>query len=350
MRGVIFNGDRRLEIAEFDDPVPGPDEAVVEIKASGMCGSDLRFYRAPAGAALAAFGLKGDDSGIIAGHEPCGVVVAVGPNVDERSIRAGDRVMVYHYDGCGLCDPCRTGWTQSCENGAKIFGATAHGGHADFIKVPVRTLVPLPNELSFAAGAAISCGTGTAFGALVRLNLTARNTIAIFGQGPVGQSAVQLAAAMGAEVIAVDIAPERVARAHEFGAAHAIDSGATDAVEAIRELTGGKGVTRALDCSGAAAARSAAVQSSALWGRVAFVGEGGEVTLNVSPEVIRKQLTILGSYTFSVVGQSDCARFIAQHGVDVDKIFTDHWSLDDADAAYREFDKQTGGKAVIEFS
>ncbi|RDI55968.1 zinc-dependent alcohol dehydrogenase family protein [Nocardia mexicana] len=349
MRGIVFNGDRELEIASFDDPEPGPADAVVEIKASGMCGSDLRFYRAPAGEALAAFGLQGDGAGIIAGHEPCGVVVEVGADVDDRVVRVGDRVMVHHYDGCGFCDRCRTGWTQMCERGAKIFGATAHGGHADYIKVPARTLVPLPDELSFAAGAAIACGTGTAFGGLVRLDLNARDTVAIFGQGPVGQAAVQLAAAMGAEVIAVDVASERVARATEFGAAHAIDSGATDVVEAIRELTGGKGVTRALDCSGAAAARVAAVRATSPWGRVGFVGEGGEVTLNVSPDIIRKQLTIVGSYTFSVVGQGECARFIATHGVDADKVFTDHWSLDDAEDAYREFDKQTGGKAVIEF-
>ncbi|GHE93930.1 oxidoreductase [Amycolatopsis deserti] len=346
MRGVVFNGERELEIASFDDPVPGPGEVVLEMKASGMCGSDLKFYRAPAGEALAAFGLSGDGARIIAGHEPCGVVAAAGPDVTR--FREGDRVMVFHYDGCGFCDLCRTGWTQMCERGAAIFGATAHGGHADYLKVPARTLVPLPDELSFTAGAAISCGTGTAFGALVRLDLTARDTIAIFGQGPVGQSAVQLAAAMGAEVIAVDIAAERVAKATEFGAAHAIDSSASDPVEAIRELTGGKGVTRALDCSGAPAARAAAVRAAARWGRVAFVGEGGEVTLNVSPEVIRKQLTILGSYTFSIAGQADCARFVARHGVEVDKLFTDRWQLADAERAYREFDKQTGGKAVFE--
>ncbi|TSD94101.1 zinc-binding dehydrogenase [Skermania sp. ID1734] len=349
MRGVVFSGNSKLDIAEFDDPVPGPDDAVVEIKASGMCGSDLRFYRASAADALAVYGLQGDSAGIIAGHEPCGVVAALGSNVANGPYRIGDRVMVYHYDGCGFCDPCRTGWMQSCEKGARIFGATAHGGHADYLKVPARTLVPLPDELSFAAGAAISCGTGTAFGALVRLELNARDTIAVFGLGPVGQSAVQLAAAMGAEVIAVDIEPERVARATEFGAASVIDSTATDPIEAVRELTGGKGVSRALDCSGAPSARSATVRSSALWGRVGFVGEGRDVTLNVSPEVIRKQLTILGSYTFSIVGQTDCARFIARHGVEVDKIFTDHWKLDDAEAAYREFDKQIGGKAVIEF-
>ncbi|HEX2316471.1 MAG TPA: zinc-binding dehydrogenase [Thermomonospora sp.] len=351
MRGVVFNGDRDLEIVTFEDPEPGPGEAVVAIRASGMCGSDLRFYRAPAGEALAAFGLGGGDGAtrIIGGHEPCGVVAALGEGVDGRAIGVGDRVMVHHYDGCGFCDRCRTGWTQMCERGAVIFGATAHGGHADYLKVPARTLVPLPDGLGFAAGAAISCGTGTAFGALVRMNVTARDTIAVFGQGPVGLSAVQLAAAMGAEVIAVDIAGDRVARAREFGAAHAIDSSLTDAAEAIRDLTGGRGATKALDCSGAPAARAAAVHGTRAWGTVGFVGEGGEVTLEVSPDLIRKQLTLVGSYTFSLTGQAECARFVADHGVDVDRLFTHRWTLDDADEAYREFDKQTAGKAVIEF-
>ncbi|KZB83133.1 zinc-dependent alcohol dehydrogenase family protein [Amycolatopsis regifaucium] len=349
MRGVVFKGDRVVEIQDFDDPAPGRDEVVLEIKASGMCGSDLHFYRAPAGQALAAFGLTGDDAGIIGGHEPCGVVAAVGADVDPRAVRVGDRMMVHHYDGCGFCDQCRTGWPQLCERGNVIYGATAHGGHADFLKVPARTLVPLPDELSFAAGAAISCGTGTAFGALRRLRVDAGDSIAVFGQGPVGQSAVQLAAAMGARVIAVDIERARVERATEFGAADTVDSSTADPVEAIRELTGGKGVTKALDCSGAPPARAAAVKSAAKWGTVAFVGEGSNVTLDVSPDLIRKQLTVLGSYTFSLVGQADCARFVAAHGVEVDRVFTDRWRLDDAVKAYEAFDRQTGGKAVIEF-
>ncbi|WP_067810314.1 zinc-dependent alcohol dehydrogenase family protein [Nocardia beijingensis] len=349
MRGVVFNGDRNLEIAEFADPTPGPDDAVVQMKASGMCGSDLRFYRAPAGQALAAFGLSGDDGGIIGGHEPCGVVVALGVNVDPRTVRLGDRVMIHHYDGCGACDNCRSGWTQMCRRGAVIFGATAHGGHADFLRVPVRTLVPLPDELSFTAGAAISCGTGTAFGALRRLRVDACDTLAVFGLGPVGLSAVQLGAAMGARMIAVDVQADRVARAREFGAAHTIDSSADDPVAVIRELTAGLGVSAALDCSGAAVARAAAVRAAGQWGRVAFVGEGGEVTVEVSPDIIRKQLTVLGSYTFSLTGQADCARFVADHGIDLDRLFTDRWTLGDAVRAYAEFDQQAAGKAVIEF-
>ncbi len=347
MHGVVFTGNSTLDLVHFDDPTPGPTEVILEIKASGLCGSDLKLYRPPKGAAFKALGLKDSGQPIIAGHEPCGVVAAVGSDVPPRKVRVGDRVMVHHYHGCGTCPHCRTGWTQMCEQGAMLYGVTGHGGHAPYMKVPASTLMPLPEELSFSTGAAISCGTGTAFGALVRMNVNARDTIAIFGQGPVGLSATQLATAMGAQVIAVDISADRVARATEFGATHAIDASAADPVEAIRELTGGKGVGRALDTSGASSGRSGAVRSAAPWGVVCFVGEGGDVTLNVSPEIIRKQLTIVGSWTTSNVGQAECARFIADRGLPVDNLFTDRWTLDQADEAYRVFDAQASGKAVF---
>ena len=249
MQGVVFTGDRTLDLVSFDDPEPGPGEVVLEIKASGLCGSDLKFYRAPKNGGLEALGFKGGGGPVIAGHEPCGVVAAVGRGIDPRMAKIGDRVMVHHYYGCNVCPHCRTGWTQMCVEGPVVYGLTGHGGHAPYMKVPVRTLVDLPEELSFSTGAAISCGTGTAYGALVRMNLSARDTVAIFGQGPVGLSATQLAAAMGARVIAVDISASRAARAADFGAHHSIDSSQVDPVEAIRELTGGRGASCSLASS-----------------------------------------------------------------------------------------------------
>ena len=199
MKGVVFLGDRKLELREFPDPVPGPRDVILEIKASGMCGSDLHNYRAPAPTGAVAGGIK-HEAGMIAGHEPCGVVAAVGSAVTDKEARVGQRVMDHHYDGCGTCKHCRAGWTQMCLSGTVVFGSGGHGGHAKYMKVPVSTLVTLPDALSFVTGAAISCGTGTAWGALKRINLAGGETIAIFGQGPVGLSATQLAVEMGALV------------------------------------------------------------------------------------------------------------------------------------------------------
>src|SRR5882724_534487 len=251
MKGVVFLGDRKLELREFPDPTAGPRDVILEIKASGMCGSDLHNYRAPANPGGAVTGGIRRAAGMIAGHEPCGVVAAVGSGVTEKEARIGQRVMDHHYDGCGTCKHCRAGWTQMCLAGTVVYGSGGHGGHARYMKVPVSTLVPLPDALSFVTGAAISCGTGTAWGALRRINLAGGETIAIFGQGPVGLSATQLAVAMGARVIALDISPERCQLARDFGAHEVIESRSNNPVEAIRELTHGEGAHKTLDTSGA---------------------------------------------------------------------------------------------------
>src|SRR5215467_7294956 len=261
MKGVVFLGDRKLELREFPDPTPGPRDVVLEIKASGMCGSDLHNYRAPAQPAGAVTGGIQRKAGVIAGHEPCGIVAAVGAGVTDQEARVGQRVMDHHYEGCGVCKHCRAGWTQMCLKGTVVYGSGGHGGHAKYMKAPLSTLVPLPDSLSFVTGAAISCGTGTAWGALKRINLAGGETIAIFGQGPVGLSATQLAVTMGARVIAVDIAGERRKLAQEFGAHHVIDGKAGDTVAAIRDLTHGEGAHKTLDASSAPDARAAAVRA-----------------------------------------------------------------------------------------
>ncbi len=347
MKAVVFPGDRKLQFLDFPDPTPGPGEVVLEIKASGMCGSDLKFYRAVGGAA--SMGLGKISGPLIAGHEPCGVVVAVGAGVAENQAKVGMRVMQHHYRGCGVCEHCNTGWMQLCVEGVKeVYGATGHGAHARYMKCPARTLVPLPEALSFDAGAAISCGTGTAWGALHRLALSGDQTIAVFGQGPVGLSATLLAAAMGARVIALDTSEERLARAKEFGADMLINPLKTEnVVQAIRDLTHGRGAHASLDASSSPQARAQAVKCVRTWGKACFVGEGDSVTLDVSNDILRRQVTIIGSWTFSTVGQADCARYIADRGIDIDKLFTHRWKLEQAEEAYKLFDKQTSGKGVI---
>src|SRR5256714_6335448 len=116
MRGVVFLGERKVELRSFPDPTPGPGEVVLEIKASGMCGSDLKFYRAAKGGSQA-LGLGTAKGPVIAGHEPCGIVAAVGPGVDTNLAKISARVMVHHYKGCGVCEHCRVGWSQLCAGG-----------------------------------------------------------------------------------------------------------------------------------------------------------------------------------------------------------------------------------------
>ena len=147
MMGIVFLGERQLELREFPDPTPAPRDVIIEIKASGMCGTDLHAYRRE----------NSEVEPNIAGHEPCGVVIEIDNGVSEREAKIGARVMVHHYDGCGVCRHCKTGWSQLCDDGAIVFGSGhGHGAHARYMKVPAHTLVPLPDDLSFLAGAAIS--------------------------------------------------------------------------------------------------------------------------------------------------------------------------------------------------
>ena len=346
MKAVYFLGNRKIEVREVPDPAPGAGEVILEIKASGMCGSDLKYFRSAGGADSIGLGKRAPGP-VIGGHEPCGVIAELGPGVVGSHLRIGARVMNHHYAGCGCCHQCRSGWTQMCDAGSITYGANGDGSHARYMKVPADSLIALPEELSFRAGAAISCGTGTAWGGLDRLALRGNETIAVFGQGPVGLSATQLASAMGGRVIAIDVDEDRLARATQFGADAVIHGGQDDVVNAIHELTGGRGVECAMDCSGVEAARVQAIQSTGKWGRVAFVGEGGRVSIDVSNDMNRKQLTVMGCWTFSKNGQAECARFVTSRRIDVDSLFTHAWPLEQAQEAYNLFDTQSTGKGVL---
>jgi len=347
MKGIVFLGDKKLEIQDFPDPVPEPDDVIIEIKASGMCGSDLKFYRANSGPS--SLGLGGDDKLVIAGHEPCGVIVEIGSNVPKNLVSKGMRVMQHHYQGCGTCSHCSTGWQQLCVDGVKaVFGVTGHGAHAKYMKCPASTIVPLREDISFIAGAAISCGTGTAWGALERLDLKANQTIAIFGMGPVGLSAVMLANSIGAKIIALDTNNQRLNKSIEFGADIVINpEESPDLLAEIKDHTKGLGVNASIDASSSPSARSNSVKCVKTWGKACFVGEGGEVTLDVSNDLLRRQVTLIGSWTFSKYGQAECADFVAEKNLDVDKLFTHKWSLNQAVEAYKLFDNQSDGKGVF---
>jgi D-arabinose 1-dehydrogenase-like Zn-dependent alcohol dehydrogenase len=338
MRGIVFLGERKLELATFPDPTPGPGEVVLEMKASGMCGSDLHYYRKPIDPAIGP---------IINGHEPAGIVAAVGAGVIARHARVGARVMVHHYHGCTDCEYCRSGWTQMCRTvPVKVYGSNSNGAHAQYMKVPADTLVPLDDRLSFAAGAAISCGTGTAWGALERMGLTGHDTIAIFGQGPVGLSATMLAKAQGARVIALDIDENRLASAKLFGADFVVNPRDGKAAETVRDLTDGKGANMALETAGVAVAGRDAARCVRPWGKVCLVGLGSEANVRVA-DFLRTQITVMTSWTMSIQSQRACAEFVIERGLDLDSLFTDRWSLDQAEAAYLLFDRQSSGKGVF---
>lgn len=344
MKGVVFLGDGALELRDFDVPVPGQGEVLVEMKASGICGSDLNW-------------LNRSRKEIDAlphvnpmGHEPCGVITTLGPGAS--GVEVGQRVMVYHYAGCGRCKYCRIGYEQLCIHGFDYFGTSrprGHGGgHEDFMVVPDRVCMHLPDEMSFEAGAAVSCGTGTAYAALKKVDASGLDTIAVFGQGPVGLSATMIGAALGARVIAIDVVPYRLELAKSLGAAEVVNAADGDPVEKVRNLTDGEGAEVTLECVANASVRTQAVDATKVFGRACFLGEGGGATFDdVSQQIMHKLLTIHGSWTFSTWMMEEAASWITNRNLPIEDLITHRFSLDQAQEAYRVFQTGQTGKVVF---
>lgn len=251
---------RPLEEQETPTPVPQAGEVLVHIRAAGICHSDAH-YRAgvsPVGPLP-----------LTPGHEVAGVVEALGPGT--LRTRIGDRVALHYLVTCGQCAGCNRGQEQFCETGQMI-GKHRDGGYAEYICVPERGIVPLPDEVPFEWGAIMMCSSATSFHALRKARLQPGETVAVFGAGGLGMSAVQLAKGLGArDVYAVDINREKLVMAASFGAIP-VDASQANPVELIRHLTNGRGVDVSLELIGLPLTMRQAVQSLANQGRAALAG------------------------------------------------------------------------------
>ena len=192
MQGAILPGNSTVELREFDVPRPGHGEVLVKMKASTICGSDIRcIYRQHLG--------KGPEGyqGVIAGHEPCGQIAAAGAGC--RRFAEGDRVIVYHISGCGLCNDCRRGYMISCtsEKYRRAYGWQRDGGMAEYLLAEEKDLILLPDQLTYVDGAQVACGFGTAYEGLEKIGVSGNDAVLITGLGPVGLAAAMLARAIG---------------------------------------------------------------------------------------------------------------------------------------------------------
>ena len=272
-----------LEDAEVSLPDIDASEVLVRVAACGICHSDAH-YRA---------GISPIDSlPVTLGHEVAGRVETVGRDV--HHVSSGDRVYVHYLVSCGCCDFCRRGHEQFCSKGQMI-GKHRDGGYAEFIKVPGRNVFLLPDGIPFEHGAIMMCSSATALHALNKARLKSDESVAVFGFGGLGFSALQLARAFGCdEVYVVDLNPAKLASIATFGGI-AIDATAEDPVEQIREATDGKGVDVSIELVGSAITMGQAVRCLGVFGRAALVGLTAE-SLSVLPytEVINKEAEIIG--------------------------------------------------------
>jgi D-arabinose 1-dehydrogenase-like Zn-dependent alcohol dehydrogenase len=282
-----------LELGELPEPAPAAGEVVVQVEAEGICRTDWHVW-------------NGDWDWVgltpvlplVMGHELGGTVVAVGAGVSR--VRAGDRVTTPFHESCGRCTYCLIGRSNLCDD-MQFLGLTHDGGYARYaaIRNADFNCIALPDSIDVLSAAAIGCRYMTAFHAVTRQGrLEAGQWVAVHGAGGIGLSAVQIAAALGGRVIAVDLADAKLAKARAEGALHAINAGQQDAVEAIREITGG-GADLAIGGIGVAALVESALLSLRKGGRLVQVGltsqaEQGRVQIPLD-YIIEAEIEIAGS-------------------------------------------------------
>ncbi|MFE9217376.1 zinc-dependent alcohol dehydrogenase family protein [Streptomyces lavendulae] len=344
MRAVVFERyGEPAEVREVPDPAPAPGGVVVRVEATGLCRSDWH-------------GWMGHDPGItlphVPGHELAGVVEAVGSGVS--AWRPGDRVTVPFVCACGTCADCAAGEHQVCARQTQP-GFTHWGSFAEYVALDHAdvNLVAVPAELSYATAAALGCRFATAFRAVVaRGRVAAGEWVAVHGCGGVGLSAVMIAAAAGARVVAVDTAPAARELALSFGAAHALDpraAGPGGAAGEVRELTGG-GAHLSLDALGSPATASASVAGLRRRGRHVQVGllpaESGPQALPMD-RVIGWELELLGSHGMAAHAYPPMLELVRSGALRPDLLVTRSLPLSGAPAALAAMGSAPGSGVTV---
>ena len=338
MKAVIFPGDKKVEIREMEIPTPGMGEVLIQMKASAICRSDMSLYY---GTSV----FEGTKLGsIVPGHEPAGIITELGEGV--TTFKTGDRVAVYLALGCGECAHCKSGYKMFCK-AFKCIGFDSHGGDADYMVVPAENCMRLPDDMSFLTAAVSTDAVGTLFHAQKRLAISGRDKLVIFGMGPMGAAGVMIGNALGATVIAVDMLDERLEMAKELGAAYVINGKNANVQEEISRITNGLGADAAIDCSGSPFAQNDALDCVRAHGRVAFVGESKETTIKPSAQLIRKQISVIGSWYFPIQEFDEITEFIVRKNLPVERLVTHKFRLEEAETAFRLFDERKTEKAVF---
>lgn len=331
-----------LKIDTIPIPKSGPGDVLVNVKACGICGSDIHIVYE--GVTPTAY------SPIALGHEPSGVIAALGP--EAKGWKVGERVAVNPFVTCGKCDNCLSGNSQICLS-RRVMGIHIEGGLAEFLRVPRENLVHLPEPIPFDQGGIAVDAVATPFHAITKRGaLRVGERVAVFGCGGLGIHGVQIAKVCGASlVIAVDTIDSALERAKKVGADEVINPKRENPIQKIREMTGGIGVDLALEFIGIKDAIEQAVTSIRIGGRVVVVGLGPE-TISLPPPTtfVRTELTLLGSYGSTTGEMQSLIDLVAAGKLTLSESITERFPLEEVNKALDHLHKKIGNpiRIVIE--
>lgn len=333
----LFKPREPLRIEKIPIPEINVDEVLVDVKACGICGSDLHIIEGITPTAYLPITL---------GHEISGVLVEIGEKVEEWN--KGDRVSISGILNCGICHNCLNGRESVCSR-RRVIGIHTDGGFAEFVKVKARNLVPLPQGLSFEMGALVE-PIGVPFHAIAqRAKLKTSETVVVYGAGGMGTFALQIAKAYGAaKIIAVDINQPALERSRIFGADELIDAAREDPIARIKELTDGQGVDLAVECVGRKETIANAISSLRIGGRAVVVGLGPEkVEILPSSIFVRNEFELIGSYGYTVGELRRVVDLIASGRLSLSQAISKRMSMDDINEGLKRFKEKTGNPVRI---
>lgn len=338
MKAAIFHQPHQpLTIEEIPTPTPKAGEIVMKVAGCGVCHTDLHFV----------------DHGVptfkkpplVLGHEASGTVAAVGEGV--KDWKEGDRLLLPAVYGCGQCRMCRLGRENVCEN-MVFFGSSVNGAYAEYVLSPAHAAIPLPPEIPLVEGSIIADATTTPFHAVVnRGQVKPGDAVVVFGCGGIGLNCVQVAAAVGAQVIAVDIADHKLEWARKLGAKAAVNPKSVERLDKeLRRLTGG-GADVAFECIGNPATQEQAFNAVRAGGRFVVVGSSDKpMSLNTG-KVMFREIEIIGSLGCRTVDYPRVLELARQGKIKVAELVTAKFPLDEINTAFDTLRRGEGIRSVI---
>jgi D-arabinose 1-dehydrogenase-like Zn-dependent alcohol dehydrogenase len=304
MKGMILKEfGQPLVLEEVPDPKLGPGEVLVESKANGLCATDLKVVEGL---------IKTTSPPLMLGHENAGIVLETGPDVD--SVQPGDRVVVVSKKTCGRCRMCRNGHEEMCLNSPGRMGMEMDGGFGQLVAAPERNLVKVGPNVSLSGASLIGGTLGSPLHSIRMARVGLGETAVIFGLGGLGLHALQLLCYLGAKVIGVDVQPEKLEKAREYGATATINAAEVDPVQAVLEMTDGVGAEIALEIVGGAAVPPVLQQCLELLapgGRLVILGYHYGQTFPIDPAyLVYKWVQIIASHNHTVQDVRDAASLV----------------------------------------
>jgi len=329
MLAVHFRGGGRVSVDEVPMPRAEGREVVVRVKAAAICGTDRE-------------NLEGSGQETVPGHENAGVVV----DVDKPTwVEVGDRVAINCHVTCGSCIHCLRGDLYFCDE-LEAIGFERDGGFAEFVRVPEACCMPIPDDVSFEAGALLVDMLGTPFRAVKRAQLRPGEKLGIWGAGPIGLGALMVAGRFGARAAVVDLNDGRLAMARDLGAEVVLNPLRDDVDDALVAWTEGRGIGAAFDCVGDQRVAEQALRALRVRGTLVVVGVSGELTIDPWEDLICRELTVFGSRNFNTQEFGEMVSLV-QDGLPVERVVTHRFPLEEAEEPFALFQSGECGKILF---